>query len=380
MEPDIHFLQKALQKRETENTLRQLKPETQLIDLSSNDYLGFARNEKLNQEIHKEIERTGFHLSGSTGSRLLTGNTRYAEKLEEKIAAFHHAEAALLFNSGYTANLGLLSSIAQRDDTFIHDSLCHASIIDGIRLSKAERKYKFEHNDVTDLEKKLRHATGNVFIVVESIYSMDGDFAPLPEIINLCKQSGAHLIVDEAHSTGVFGPEGKGIVVAEKLESAIFARVLTFGKALGAHGAAVAGTKTLKDYLINFSRSFIYTTALPFHALVSINIAYNHLPAANEERKILFENINFFSEQIKQAGLSIEAMQGPIQSILVKGNEEVKQTALLLQNKGFDIRPILSPTVEKGKERLRICIHSYNTKEQLKEIITILKEALSCKA
>ena len=278
MEPDIHFLKKALQKREEENLLRQLKHETQLVDLSSNDYLGFARNTKFNQDTYKEIEKTGFHLSGSTGSRLLTGNTRYAENLEEKIAAFHHVEAALLFNSGYTANLGLLSSIAQREDTFIYDSFCHASIIDGIRLGKAERKYKFEHNDVADLEKKLRHATGNVFIVVESIYSMDGDFAPLPEIINLCKQSGAHLIVDEAHSTGVFGPEGKGITVAEKSEADVFARVFTFGKALGTHGAVVAGAKTLKDYLINFSRPIIYTTALPFHALASINVAYNYLP------------------------------------------------------------------------------------------------------
>lgn len=376
MESGIHFLQEALQKREEENTLRQLKPETQLIDLSSNDYLGFARNEKLNQETYKEIEKTGFHLSGSTGSRLLTGNTSYAEKLEEKIAAFHHVEAALLFNSGYTANLGLLSSIAQREDTFIYDSLSHASIVDGIRLSRAERKYKFEHNDVEDLIKKLQHATGSVFIVIESIYSMDGDLAPLPEIINVCKQYDAHIIVDEAHSTGVFGPEGKGMVGFEKSEPAIFARIFTFGKALGAHGAVVAGSKTLKDYLINFSRSFIYTTALPFHALVSINTAYNYLPLANAERKILFENINFFNEKVKQAGLPIEARQGPIQSILVKGNEEVKQTALLLQNKGFDIRPIVSPTVEKGKERLRISIHSYNTTEQLEEVITILKEAL----
>ena len=376
MDPDIHFLQKALQKREEENTLRQLKPEAQLIDLSSNDYLGFARNEKLHQETYREIEKTGFHLSGSTGSRLLTGNTRYAEKLEEKIAAFHNAEAALLFNSGYTANLGLLSSIAQRDDTFIYDSLSHASIIDGIRLSRAERKYKFDHNDVADLEKKLQHATGNVFIVIESVYSMDGDFAPLLEIIHVCKQYGAHLIVDEAHSTGIFGPEGKGIVAAEKSESDVFARVFTFGKALGAHGAIVAGSKALRDYLINFSRSFIYTTALPFHALVSINTSYDYLPSAEAERKILFENINFFGEKIKQAGLSIETMQGPIQSVLIKGNEKVKQMAALLQDKGFDIRPIVSPTVEKGKERLRVSVHSYNTAAQLEEVITILKEAL----
>src|SRR5688572_369849 len=376
MEPDIQFLQKALQKRDEENIARQLKPKTQLIDFSSNDYLGFARNEMLSQEVAKEMGRGGFHKAGSTGSRLLTGNTIYAEKLEEKIADFHKAEAALLFNSGYDANLGLLSSIAQRDDTFIYDSLSHASIIDGIRLSMAGRKYKFEHNNVTDLEKKIRHATGKVFIVAEGVYSMDGDFTPLREILSVCKQYGAYLIIDEAHATGVFGPEGKGIVVAEESEAAIFARVFTFGKALGAHGAAVAGSKALKEYLINFSRSFIYTTALPFHALASINVAYNYLPLANAERKKLFENIDFFREEIEQSGISIETMRSPIQSILIKGNEKVKQAALLLQNKGFDIRPILSPTVEKGKERLRICIHSYNTREELKAVINILKEAL----
>jgi 8-amino-7-oxononanoate synthase len=374
MEPDIQFLQKALQKREEENIVRQLKPETQLIDFSSNDYLGLARNEMLSQEVAKEMGRGGIHKAGSTGSRLLTGNTIYAEKLEEKIADFHKAETALLFNSGYDANLGLLSSIAQRDDTFIYDSLSHASIIDGIRLSIAGRKYKFEHNNVTDLEKKIRHATGKVFIVAESVYSMDGDFTPLREILSVCKQYGAYLIIDEAHATGVFGPEGKGIVVAEESEAAVFARVFTFGKALGAHGAAVAGSKALKEYLINFSRSFIYTTALPFHALASIHVAYNYLPLANAERKKLFENIDFFREEIEQSGISIETTRSPIQSILIKGNEKVKQVALLLQNKGFDIRPILSPTVEKGKERLRICIHSYNTREELKAVINILKE------
>jgi 8-amino-7-oxononanoate synthase len=376
MEPDIQFLQKALQKREEENIVRQLKPETQLIDFSSNDYLGFARNEMLSQEVAKEMGRGGFHKSGSTGSRLLTGNTIYAEKLEEKIADFHKAETALLFNSGYDANLGLLSSIAQRGDTFIYDSLSHASIIDGIRLSIAGRKYKFEHNNVTDLEKKIRHATGKVFIVAESVYSMDGDFAPLREIMNVCKQYGAYLIVDEAHSTGIFGPEGKGIVEAEELEAAIFARVFTFGKALGAHGAAVAGSKALKEYLVNFARSFIYTTALPFHALASTHVAYNYLPLANAERKKLFENIDFFRDEIEQSGISIETTRSPIQSIIIKGNEKVKQAALLLQNKGFDIRPILSPTVEKGKERLRVCIHSYNTQEQIRDVINILKESL----
>ena len=376
MEPDIQFLQKALQKREEENIVRLLKPETQLIDFSSNDYLGFARNEMLSQKVAKEMGRGGFHKSGSTGSRLLTGNTIYAEKLEEKIADFHKAETALLFNSGYDANLGLLSSIAQRDDTFIYDSLSHASIIDGIRLSIAGKKYKFEHNNVTDLEKKIRHATGKVFIVAESVYSMDGDFTPLREILSMCKQYGAYLIIDEAHATGDFGPEVKVIVVAEESEAAIFARVFTFGKALGAHGAAVAGSKALKEYLINFSRSFIYTTALSFHALATINVAYNHIPLANAERKKLFENIDFFRDEIEQSGISIETMRSPIQSILIKGNEKVKQAALLLQNKGFDIRPILSPTVEKGKERLRICIHSYNTQEELKAVINILKEAL----
>ncbi|RYF93060.1 MAG: 8-amino-7-oxononanoate synthase [Chitinophagaceae bacterium] len=373
---DAYFLQEALQKRKQENALRQLRPESQLIDLCSNDYLGLSTNAQIQAAVKRSSLQIQDYRSGSTGSRLLTGNTTYAEALEDKIASFHQAEAALLFNSGYDANLGLISVIASRHDTIIYDSLSHASIIDGTRLSRAVNKIKFEHNNLEDLEKKLVQKTGNAFVIIESIYSMDGDIALLHAISEVCKKHSAYLIVDEAHANGVFGDNGEGLVVAEKLNESVFARILTFGKAIGAHGAVVAGSNMLKEYLINFARPFIYTTALPHHTLASIHAAYDYLPSATKERKLLFENISYFGRELHNTFPGIAVAQGPIQSILLPGNDHAKRIAALLQSKGFDIRAILSPTVEKGKERLRICIHAFNTKEQLGDVIRILKESI----
>jgi 8-amino-7-oxononanoate synthase len=368
------FLQEALQKRKQENALRQLRPESQLIDLCSNDYLGFSFNTQIQQATRSELEVPGLQRSGSTGSRLLTGNTTYTETVEREIASFHQAEAALFFNSGYDANLGLITAIAGRHDTIIYDSLSHASIIDGTRLSLAANKIKFAHNDIEDLGKKIREATGRIFVIVESLYSMDGDIAPLASIADLCEESDALLIVDEAHSNGIFGNKGEGLVVAEGLVDKVFARVLTFGKAIGVHGAVAAGSKELREYLVNFARSFIYTTAPSPHLLASIRAAYKYLPDANEEREKLLDNVAFFAKQMHAVFPGVVTRPGPIQPVPVPGNENARNIASLLQSKGYDIRPILSPTVEKGKERLRICIHAFNTHEQLEDVVHTLKE------
>ncbi|MBL4654010.1 MAG: aminotransferase class I/II-fold pyridoxal phosphate-dependent enzyme, partial [Flavobacteriales bacterium] len=247
-------LSDKLENRKGENALRSLKTVNGLIDFSSNDYLGFARDfAVLNHSVG---------VGGSTGSRLLTGNSIEAEELEAFIAEYHNAEAGLLYNSGYDANIGLLSCVPQRGDTVIYDELSHASIIDGIRLSRAE-SFKFKHNNLEHLETRLKSAKGNVFVVVESVYSMDGDFSPLQELINLKQKFDFNLIVDEAHATGLFGKKGEGRCVELGIQNEVFARVHTYGKALGCHGAIVLGSETLRSYLINFSRSFIYTTALP---------------------------------------------------------------------------------------------------------------------
>lgn len=349
------FLQQQLDRRKTQNALRTLPQEGNRIDFCSNDYLGFAKNADYQYFIGN---------TGSTGSRLISGNTAFAEALEQKIARFHHAEAGLLFHSGYAANLGLLSCIATRHDTILYDALSHASIRDGIRLSPA-KSYSFAHNDVNDLNKKIKNSSGRIFIIVESIYSMDGDAAPLQAICDIAASINAYVVVDEAHSTGVFGKNGEGLTVALGLENKVWARVHTFGKAIGSHGAIVVGSHTLRDYLINFSKPFIYTTAPPEHTLHIIDQAYNKL-LNNPAITILHQNIQFFLQSLSYDVKSyFVPSQSPIQCLLWPGNERVKAFAQALQSAGFDVRPILHPTVPQGQERLRICLHAFNEKSEI---------------
>ena len=363
------FLDQAIQKRQEQNAFRKLVVNDQLIDLCSNDYLGFARSVELKNKIFAEYTSLEKQLNGSTGSRLLTGNSAYAENLEKEIAAFHDAEAGLIYNSGYDANLGLFSAVLQKGDSIIYDELIHASIHDGIKLSSASA-YLFKHNDLKHLEERLKIAQGVIYVAVESIYSMDGDDAPLKEISALCKKYNANLIVDEAHATGITLNNGKGRVQELNLEKEIFARVHTFGKALGCHGAIVLGSDLLRNFLINFSRSFIYTTALPVKSLVAIKQAYHLLQQDGKPVLKLHELIDCFKNKIAENNkIILIKSDSPIQCIVVSGNNEVKELATKLQQKGFDVRAILSPTVAKGKERLRICIHTFNTFEEIQGLV-----------
>ncbi|MDP1745008.1 MAG: 8-amino-7-oxononanoate synthase [Bacteroidota bacterium] len=363
-----NFLSNSIQKRQDQNALRKLVINDQLINFCSNDYLGFASSEKLFQEIETELSTlhsSHSTLTGSTGSRLLAGNSAYVEELEKKIATFHNSDAGLIYNSGYDANLGLFSALGQKGDTIIYDELIHASVHDGIKLSSVSA-YMFKHNDVSHLEERLKIANGVVYVVVESIYSMDGDTAPLKEIVDLCKKYSANLIVDEAHATGITTNNGKGLVQQLSLEQDVFARVHTFGKALGCHGAIVLGSDLLRDFLINFSRSFIYTTALPVKSLIVVNQAYQLLQQSDELIQQLHENINYFKDHLSEnVKAQLIESDSAIQCIVVSGNDKVKNLATLLQQCGYDVRPILSPTVPKGKERLRICIHTFNSNSQI---------------
>lgn len=318
-----------------------------LIDFASNDYLGLARSVTLKDKIQQEWQLLGAfeHGYGSTGSRLLTGHHPYSETLEQEIATFHGFEAGLLFNCGYMANLGLISSMASDQDVIIYDTDVHASTHDGIRLSKA-RGYPFRHQDLKHLEERLSKITAKrKFVCVESIYSMDGSKTLIKDISAICKQYGAHLIVDEAHAVGVVGPQGRGVV----FENAhVFAIVVTFGKALGVHGAIVLGSQELRNHLINCARSFIYTTALPLQSLVAIKCAYAIMPTLDSSR-----------EHLKQLSSS------HILSVKVKG--KVHEYSQQLAQEGFDVRAICRPTVRE--ECLRICLHAYNTKEEWDQLL-----------
>ncbi|RNI27349.1 8-amino-7-oxononanoate synthase [Rufibacter immobilis] len=365
-------LLRQLETRSQKGILRKLTPPAPgLVDFSSNDYLGLAASELLAQQILAEIGSVPAH--GSGGSRLLSGNSRYAQELEEEIAAFHGTEAALLFTSGYAANCGFFSSAPQRGDTIFYDEASHASMKEGIRLSFAQ-SFPFRHNDLGDLRLKLKRAQGDVYVAVESLYSMDGDFAPLQELAALCQEQGLFLVVDEAHSNGLYGPKGEGLVSALHLEEQVFARVMTFGKALGCHGAAVVGPAALQQFLLNFSRPFVYTTALPLASLVAIRQAYKLLPQLHPEREKVQKLAQYYQSLTQDiAGLGPfsekEPLNGsPIQAWQLPDPGQLRKLALALQLEGFDVRPVFSPTVPEGKERLRLVLHAYNTTAQLEQL------------
>lgn len=366
-----------LKKREEENALRTLSNSINMVDFCSNDYLGFARSNELKSKIIKFSNMFNDQMNvGSTGSRLISGNTMMVLSLESMICTHHNAEAALVFNSGYDANIGIFSAVPQRGDTIIYDELVHASIRDGIRLGFATN-FSFQHNDLENLREKFALAKGTIFVAVESVYSMDGDFAPLKELVQLCDEFKANLIVDEAHATGVFGIVGKGRVSELYLEKKVFARVHTFGKAMGVHGAAVLGSNNLRNFLINYARPFIYTTALPPHSCISIKCAYDLLSESDEAVEELLALIAYFKERIATIpNLEIIESISPIQSIIISGNDKVKAVASAIQKKSFDVRPILSPTVPKGKERIRICLHAYNTKDEINRLVESIREAI----
>lgn len=365
------FLLQALNKRREQHAFRQLRLPGRMVDFCSNDYLGLARSERV-QEAALTISRQLSQVHGSGGSRLLAGNYELVEQAEQLLAGFHKAPAGLIYNSGYDANVGLFSCVPQKGDTIIYDQLIHASIRDGIRLSAAQ-SFSFLHNNLEDLQKKINNARGEgrVFVAVESVYSMDGDMAPLRDIAGQCGESGALLIVDEAHATGVAGARGEGLVQALGLEDACFARVHTFGKAVGCHGAIVLGSGVLRDYLINFSRSFIYTTALPPHAIAVIMASYDIFPDMHEERRQLKELVALFRAGLPE-NLRLES-ETPIQVVMVPGNEHARGLAGKLQHKGLDVRAILHPTVPKGQERLRVVLHSFNTMAEVEELLQVVK-------
>ncbi|MGV3585769.1 MAG: aminotransferase class I/II-fold pyridoxal phosphate-dependent enzyme [Adhaeribacter sp.] len=358
-------LRQKLAQREQNDILRQLKTTAAAIDFCSNDYLGLARSEKLRTRLEAEILNHTHSPIGATGSRLLSGNSALAEELEIQIAQFHDAEAALLFNSGFAANTGFFSAVPQRGDTILYDEASHASIKDGIRLSFAQA-FSFRHNSPADLQKKFQRATGDVYVAVESLYSMDGDFAPLIDLVQICAEKSAYLVVDEAHSNGLYGCNGSGLIQELGLANKVFARIMTFGKALGCHGAAVVGSEALRQFLINFSRTFIYTTALPLHALLNIKAAYDLLPELDFERSRAKQLAVYLKNALAPyPNIKVNPTDSPIQWLQAPDVATLKLISEQLQADGIDARPIFSPTVPAGKERLRLIVHAFNTEAEI---------------
>jgi 8-amino-7-oxononanoate synthase len=375
-------LAKSLENRKQEKAFRSLKRSSSLIDFSSNDYLGLASSENIYSKAYEILKENELLINGATGSRLLSGNHILYDLTENYLAEFHQTEAALIFNSGYDANIGFFSSLPRRGDFIFYDELVHASIRDGIGMSHA-KAYKFDHNNSAELQNKLskieKTDDSELYIVTESVFSMDGDMAPLEDFAKISEKFGAFFIVDEAHATGIFGEKGEGLVQELKIQDKVFARLNTFGKAPGCHGAAILGSKDLKNYLVNFSRSFIYTTALPPHSVATILAVYQEFEKGISLIQQLKNNIQFFGSQVSQNNLLANFLESKsaIQCCIIPGNEQVKYVAESLKKEGFEVKPILSPTVPKGRERLRFCLHAFNSEEEINRVLKILTKLLA---
>lgn len=360
--------EKALDKRKAEGTLRCLHTKPEGIDFYSNDYLGLAKNQDFRKLLLKKVSDDPELLSGSTGSRLISGNSSLTTETEEYIAKLHHYPSALLFPSGYNANLALFSTLLGRLDTIIVDEQIHRSVHDACTMSNA-KKIKFKHNDLASLEEKLQRQNGQCFIAIESLYSMEGDIAPIQEITELAEKYSAGLFVDEAHAFGVFG---YGLVAEYQLQDKVMATVVTYGKALGSHGAAILSNELIRSYLVNFASPFIYTTSAQDFQWSAIRTGYeflNHHPGLQKE---LQKNIDFFRKQRLD---SPSAENSPVQAIIVPNNQRLKALQQNLSENGFLTYAVYSPTVKEGTERLRICLHSFNTKEEIEKLSETIKRS-----
>ena len=428
-------LQECLDRRQREGTLRALSntassaTSSPLIDFSSNDYLGLSRCPEQHHRVetaYKQFMQTSSQsqgpLLGATGSRLLSGDSSLARTLETSLALIHNRSAALLFNSGYDANLSVLSSLPfsdDGDDVIIMDELVHNSLVMGVRMGrmKQENVFMFQHNNIDDLKQVLQHvqkrstSTPTVLIVIESVYSMDGDIAPMKDILDLAGHTGAQVIVDEAHGLGVYGCSnlhdmslesqlnrgisqnwgndnmagGVGALAALNLEQhpALLCSIHTFGKAAGCHGAVVAASNTVISYLVNYARPFVYSTALPPHSLISIQQSYESMMSEEGERrrKKVFHFVRLFRQEMerglssfgKESKFELLPSPSPIQAVIVPGNERCISICKDLRDVNrFDVYPIRSPTVPKGKERIRIILHAHNREEEVNALVKTL--------
>ena len=358
-------------------SLEDASPEAE--DFCSNDYLDLSRAPRLRETLIERLqERSGSRPVSAPSSRLLRGNTPHHRRLEEKLARFKGTEAALVFPSGYQANLGLLSALMGPRDRVVSDRLNHASIIDGIRLSGA-RKIIHPHRDLEAVRAALAtsHERGRTFLVTESLFSMDGDIAPLDEYADLTEACGADLIVDDSHATGLFGDRrGSGLTEHFGIEKRAAAIMSGCGKGLGVAGGFVAGPRTVIDYLVNVSRSFIFTTSTPPLLLYALEAALEIVRSDPGRRERVLELSRLLRRRLRSLGLDTLDSAGPIVPVILGDNRRALAVAQRLREQGLDVRALRPPTVPEGTARLRISVHANHTPQQLDHLCQTLAEAL----
>ena len=344
----------------------------EVLNFSSNNYLGLANHPALCKAAKEAIDRYG---CGSGASRLISGNMVLHEELESKIAAFKGTEAALVFNSGFQANTGILSTLVAEGDVILSDALNHASIIDGCRLARA-KVVVYGHCDLDQLERGLKEVSAHrrKLIVTETLFSMDGDEAPLTDIVGLAEKYGAMIMVDEAHATGVFEPDGAGLVAKLGLGDRVLIQMGTLGKALGGFGAYVAGSWSLRELLINRCRSFVFTTSLP-PAIMAMGIAAVDLVKQEPERRqALWQNCERLRIGLKSLGYALGNSQSPILPLIVGDATQCMQLSRRLLERGVFAQGIRPPTVPPGTSRLRITLMATHTKEHLEQALNTFDE------
>ena len=365
----LHEDLRSLEQRSQRRNLAEIRG----LNFCSNDYLGLAENPVLRERVVGAVRRA--ERVGSTGSRLLSGQTEEWRELEENFAEFAGTEAALFFTTGYAANVGLLSSLVGKDDVIFSDALNHASLIDGMRLSGA-RKVIYPHRDLNALEDALRREAGAPWrkvVVTESVFSMDGDIAPLPEIVNLAEKYNAVVILDEAHATAVHGPRGRGLAVAAGLTRRVLAIVHTCGKALASAGAFVSGSAILKEHLLNHARTFVFSTALPPYFAAQIQAALQLAEGMDEDRCALLENASGFRAALRAEGFDVAGSGSQIVPVILGDNEAALGAAEHLQREGFAVRGIRPPTVPNGGARLRLSVTTRIAPNELARITEALQ-------
>jgi glycine C-acetyltransferase/8-amino-7-oxononanoate synthase len=344
----------------------------EVINFSSNNYLGIANHPALAAAAKLAIDHYG---CGSGASRLISGNMTLHEELEAKLAAFKGTEAALVFNSGFQANTGILSTLAGEGDAIFSDALNHASIIDGCRLSRA-KTFVYAHGELDPLDTALKQATSarRKLIVTETIFSMDGDEAPLTGIVDLAEKYGAMVMVDEAHATGIFGDSGAGVVAKLGLSERVAVQMGTLGKALGGFGAYVAGSRVLRELLINRCRSFIFTTSLPPSIMAMAIAAIDLVQREPDRRERLWRNCRALKQGLSGLGYSLPESQSPILPLIIGDADKCMRYSERLLEGGIFAQGIRPPTVAPGTSRLRITLMASHTIEHIDRAVEAFKE------
>ena len=343
-----------------------------LLNLSSYNYLGLSYRPEVIDAAKRALDQYGL---GAAGSPILSGTMNVHDELERALATFKRKEAAMVFPTGYSTNLGLIQGMMRPGDLIIADQNVHASIVDGAILSKATVRF-FRHNKPEDLEKKLKNTTGKRLVVIEGVYSMDGDVCRLPEIVEVTKRYGARLLIDEAHSAFVYGANGRGVVEHFGLEDEVDIHVGTFSKALGGQGGYIAGTKNLYNYLMAFARSRFFSCSLSPVVAAGVLESLRIAQAEPQLRDALWSNVRYMREQLSNYGVDVGESTSQVIPIMVRNDRRIMHIAHRLQQAGLYLQPILYPAVAKHRSRFRISVSASHTTQQMDEAVSILVRIL----